>query len=375
LFIDALSGLTFESTASEGAILTMPEGADSENLRNRLRVQTYIGTHVKDWYKFVNGPCGREARNGDLHVVVGHDKSTSWGMATFSNSSLSKDTSFRLKFSAVESQQLQPGAVNNYTWEHSGVAEVRVGPGPGENKGLGGTDSDRLQNQCLFIRSLHVMLTEKAWKEVFPQTVVADQKDFHSEIEDQSTSCLPGSSTGYAAPQSPQSYSPQNLSSRSHNFTSSASSHFISFPENSGTLNGLLPVLSNPIDLFFEDLLGFNMVPRSVESGEDNFNAMFYQNAQGSGSRMKYVAPASRIADEDTSKQISSGSDASSTSSEYEEIQCDPTPVSDVILTYSSSCNVGVFRTRYFFPLCLTIFVGRFASISDNWPVFARTGI
>jgi hypothetical protein len=57
----------------------------------------------------------------------------------------------------------------------------------------------------------------------------------------------------------------------------------------------------------------------------------------------KYVTLASQPDDEeDTSSQISS--DTSSTFSSSEEIQCHRTPTPDVILTQSSSSNVGVFR-------------------------------
>ena len=257
-FIDALSGLTFESSASEGAILTMPEGADSEDLRNRLRFQTYIGTHAKDWYKFANGPCGREARNGDLRLVVGHDKSTSWGMASFSNSSLSQGTKFRLKFTALEDQPSQRSAVNNYAWEYSGVAEVRVGPGPSENKGLGETDSCRLQNQCLFIRSLHVMLSEKVWREV-QTVVVGDQNDLHSGIQDQSMPCPPGSSTGagyYAPPQSSQSHSPEISRSRNSAAASSAHSNLTNYPNY--VILDLVP--PNQMESRAEDLHNYDIV-------------------------------------------------------------------------------------------------------------------
>ena len=214
LFINVLSGLTFESSASEGAILAMPEGAYSEDLSNFSRLNKYIATHAEDWYKFVNGPRGREAQNGDLRVVVGCDKTTSWGMATFANSSLSHDTNFWLKFSTLGEQPSQRNAGNRYVWEHSGVAEVKIGPGRDENEELGETDSNRLQNQCLFLRTLNVTLAEKAWREIFPQTVAAaDQNNSYSGIHDQSMRCPHGSGTGHSHSQQPQSNSSQNLPS------------------------------------------------------------------------------------------------------------------------------------------------------------------
>ena len=149
----------------------MPEGAYSEDLSNssdsESRLADYINTHAEDWYKFVNGPRGRKTQNGDLRVVVGCEKTTSWGMATFSNSSSSQEPNLRLKFSVLGGQHSQRSAGSKYIWEHSGVAsaEVKIGPRRGENEELGETDSNRLQNQCLFLRTLSLTLSDTSWKE------------------------------------------------------------------------------------------------------------------------------------------------------------------------------------------------------------------
>jgi hypothetical protein len=167
-------GLTFESSASEGAILTMPDGAFQEELGNLSKFRDYVAVHAANWYKFVNGPRGREAQNGDVRVVVGCDKSTSWGMATFANTSSAQQSNFRLKFRPLQGQQQsQHNAGTAYAWEHSGVAEVRVGPEPGENEELGETPTRQLRNQCLFMRTLSVTLSDSLWAETFPGTVSA----------------------------------------------------------------------------------------------------------------------------------------------------------------------------------------------------------
>ena len=168
-------GLTFESSASEGAILTMPDGAFQEELGNLSKFRDYVAVHAASWYKFVNGPRGREAQNGDVRVVVGCDKSTSWGMATFANASSAQRSNFRLKFRPLAAVQGQRESQHNtgttYAWEHSGVAEVRVGPELGENDELGETPTCQLRNQCLFMRTLSVTLSDSAWAEAFPGTV------------------------------------------------------------------------------------------------------------------------------------------------------------------------------------------------------------
>ena len=135
----------------------MPDGAFQEELGNLSKFRDYVAVHAANWYKFVNGPRGREAQNGDVRVVVGCDKTTSWGMATFANTSSAQQSNFRLKFHPLQTQHNTGTA---YEWEHSGVAEVRVGPSPGENEELGETPTNQLRNQCLFMRTLSVTLSD-----------------------------------------------------------------------------------------------------------------------------------------------------------------------------------------------------------------------
>ncbi|KAF8811045.1 hypothetical protein BYT27DRAFT_7161278 [Phlegmacium glaucopus] len=161
------SGIVFESSASEGAILTMPRGAKAENLGNYARFRDYAAANVDDWYKFVNGPRGREAKNGDVRLVTGCDKTTSWGIATFSNQTRQHD--FRLRFGPSEGTGLMTSA-STYAWEYSGAAaEVRAGPDSNENDELR-RDSDppdiQFENQCLFVRTLNIILADDVWVDI-----------------------------------------------------------------------------------------------------------------------------------------------------------------------------------------------------------------
>ena len=87
--------IVFESSASEGAILTMPQGAHAEHLANVSKFRQYLSANAESWYRYVNDERGREARNGDVRLVIGCDKASSWGMATFANSTAQD---FRLRF-------------------------------------------------------------------------------------------------------------------------------------------------------------------------------------------------------------------------------------------------------------------------------------
>ncbi|KIM38586.1 hypothetical protein M413DRAFT_75933, partial [Hebeloma cylindrosporum] len=71
-------GITFESSASEGAILTMPQGSHAEDLANVARFRKYFADNAESWYRYINNECGREIRNGNLRLVIGCDKASAW---------------------------------------------------------------------------------------------------------------------------------------------------------------------------------------------------------------------------------------------------------------------------------------------------------
>jgi len=155
------SGLSFQTSAEAGAVVTMPQGAYSEKLGNVPRFKKYISAHAESWYKYVNGACGREAKNGDVRLVIGTDKASTWGMAAFSN--LIEESEFQLRFKAIEKSSLG----YTYGWEYSGMAEVRAGPDPEEVEDLRmNQESERgvvYENQCLFMKTLNVTVADDVW--------------------------------------------------------------------------------------------------------------------------------------------------------------------------------------------------------------------
>ena len=155
------SGIEFTSSASEGAILTMPQGAHAEDLANVSRFRQYLSTNAESWYRYVNNVRGREARNGDVRLVVGCDKASSWGMATFANSTTQD---FHLKFKPTG----ESGSTRTYGWEYSGMIEARAGPDLEETDELRSSDdsghSGVYRNQCLFVRTLNATLRDDVWQ-------------------------------------------------------------------------------------------------------------------------------------------------------------------------------------------------------------------
>jgi len=148
----------------------MPEGAQSRDLENLVQFRRYLAAHVEDWYRFANGPRGRDAKNGDIRLVIGYDRAPSWGMATLRN--MSQQTDCQLEFKATQDQ---PNAVNlatsPYTWEHSGFAEARAGPSITESTQLIQDDLNppadgKYSNQCLFVRTLNATVNSEIWSKL-----------------------------------------------------------------------------------------------------------------------------------------------------------------------------------------------------------------
>jgi len=154
--------MAFESSASEGAVLAMPKGAQAQDLANVSIFRRYLSLNKENWYRYVNVVRGREARNGDVRLVIGCDKASSWGVATFSN--LTTRTC-SLKFRTSGETTLG----QNYVWDCSGMVEARVGPDPQEMEMLT-VQSGALMNQCLFIRTLDATLRDDTWHNLGSQT-------------------------------------------------------------------------------------------------------------------------------------------------------------------------------------------------------------
>ena len=146
------AGFSFQCSASEGAILTLPDGASMEDYRGIARFRDYASQNAESWYKYVNGPRHREAENGSIYLITGCDKSKSWGVASFANVS----GSFRLTFIPTP---VRGGNENHtFSWVNGSLASTNSGPVPIEY-----CDGDRPQNQCTFIRGFKISLSEGLW--------------------------------------------------------------------------------------------------------------------------------------------------------------------------------------------------------------------
>ncbi|KAJ7186024.1 hypothetical protein C8R46DRAFT_852420, partial [Mycena filopes] len=71
----------------QAAMLLLPDGASRWDVRRLKRFRDYALKHAQSWYEFVNGSLERMVESGDLYLVTGFDKSTSWSLAAVENES------------------------------------------------------------------------------------------------------------------------------------------------------------------------------------------------------------------------------------------------------------------------------------------------
>ncbi|KIK49990.1 hypothetical protein GYMLUDRAFT_266261 [Collybiopsis luxurians FD-317 M1] len=78
------SGLSFTSSASQGAVLIMPEGGRKEDHEQHQKFAQYAVEYAHAWYQHVED-LGLGISNGSMYLVTGCDKTRAWGVASFTN--------------------------------------------------------------------------------------------------------------------------------------------------------------------------------------------------------------------------------------------------------------------------------------------------
>jgi len=183
--------LTFKCSSSEGAILTMPDGAFREDLRSTTLFRDFAAENAESWYQFINGPCGWELGNGELRLITGCDKTKSWGLAAYQIIQSEGDSSdslggplLRFRNTSYDGDRV-PGTT--YSWEHEDTAEVKAGPEFEVGEDMPGNGA-RARNQCTFIRSYTIMLSEAGWARVQSTLSALDSRRAPKSAQPQSTS-------------------------------------------------------------------------------------------------------------------------------------------------------------------------------------------
>jgi hypothetical protein len=160
---EASIGQSFESTATEAAILIMPKGAKTEDLFNTWALDRVVSLNAREWFRYARYTRGRNVKNGGIRVVVGVDKVPSWGIAT-STCNTGQTASFVFKCDST----------HTYRWDCIG-GSGRVGPQEGEIEDLKDDDIVTPQNQCAFVRTMNCTLSEKAWRKMLSESDVTQQ--------------------------------------------------------------------------------------------------------------------------------------------------------------------------------------------------------
>ena len=160
----------------------MPHGAYHEDLENIRRFREYALIHAESWYQYANGPCGREIGNGELHLVMGCDKTTLWGIATYSHLQLKRpeDNMTFLRLNPIGDQlQGRHSSYTTYEWDCEGMVDAKSGPQEDELMNLGVNGSVPPRNQCTFIRSLTLAFGDDDWEHL--------QLKVESSVKDQAS--------------------------------------------------------------------------------------------------------------------------------------------------------------------------------------------
>jgi len=165
--------------------LVMPEGASAWDLFNSRTMVKYVADNAQSWYEYIIHTRGRVVGNGDIRLAVGCDKVSSWGIATFANE---PERHVRLEFKAVDNPC--KSASQTYLWSCDG-GSGRVGPQEAETRDLKQAgDSSPLQNQCTFLRTMNVTLSERTWYEtrILPKEIFSFTPSTYFDIPQSLTS-------------------------------------------------------------------------------------------------------------------------------------------------------------------------------------------
>ncbi|KAF8196277.1 hypothetical protein K438DRAFT_2016830 [Mycena galopus ATCC 62051] len=140
---EARGAMEIVNPSKEAAILQLPDGALRTDLRNFTEFRDCALKNAHHWYEFVNSDLERIVENGDLYLVTGTDKASSWSVAA---------VEYRFEDHGSIASEVEP-AGRSHLWE-SQLANPVVHSGPRRHAGeeLWGN------NQTVFLRGFKVAI-------------------------------------------------------------------------------------------------------------------------------------------------------------------------------------------------------------------------
>ncbi|TFK38861.1 hypothetical protein BDQ12DRAFT_735106 [Crucibulum laeve] len=146
---------SFACTSNEGAILSLPEGSITEDLKNEQSLIDFVVKSAESWYAYAKGPGGRPIDRNSLYIITGIMKAPFWGIATYNER-------FPEPYNRLRFGQPLDTSIRRYIWKESGGAIARTGPSQDPEV----PSNTARQNQCLFVRGFKIALSEDAWSSV-----------------------------------------------------------------------------------------------------------------------------------------------------------------------------------------------------------------
>ncbi|KAJ7807908.1 hypothetical protein B0H14DRAFT_2525517 [Mycena olivaceomarginata] len=167
VFLPLGAGAVVEiSTSSkEAAVLLLPNGASRADVRRLKKFRDYALKHAQHWYAFVNGDLERMVESGDLYLVTGTDKSSSWSLAAIAAHSEDFKISLKLKAAQVGSA----GTSCAWEWEN---ASSFADSGPRRRPG----EEEWTDNQTVFLRGFKVAIRSSPLKKSAKALSIVDSK-------------------------------------------------------------------------------------------------------------------------------------------------------------------------------------------------------
>lgn len=145
---------TFFNDAEE-SVLILPEGCYGERFQSIGALRSYAAQHGESWYRYANGPRGLNVENGQLQIVTQCDKTTSWAILTHIKEE-------------IPSSNHQDGLSVPLSWEGDHVEKMQCGV-----KFVPWRVSP-FRNQCVFLRSSGVYLSDVEWGRVRSSSLFPD---------------------------------------------------------------------------------------------------------------------------------------------------------------------------------------------------------
>ncbi|KAF8139625.1 hypothetical protein EV363DRAFT_1310151 [Boletus edulis] len=149
----------FSLPMEDGAVLILPEGAQSCDLANEKRFLDEAIQHAVDWYECATEEAGRFVHNDTLYLITGFHKTRSWSLGAAGRSTSSRQNRRSVKFQVGQIDRNGDTAAA-YLWSATHGFSGRVGPmSMIPNHTLNGRACKGV-NQTVFIRGFRITVNK-----------------------------------------------------------------------------------------------------------------------------------------------------------------------------------------------------------------------